>query len=254
MVLVPTTAGTGSEATQNIVITHEGRKATIASPHAIPDTAIVDPALTVTMPPGLTANTGLDALSHAVEAYMSKEASPVTDALALEAVRLITRNLPVAYSQGENLGARYHMSLAALLAGMALSNAGVCGGHALAYGFAVREGLPHGLSCAVALPYIMAYNAPACGHKLARVARAMGERVSGLSPREAASRAVEAVARLNSGLGIPSSLRELKVPRDAIPAIARGALVERLLARNPRTITGEDALRIVEGMWEGRRA
>ena len=253
LIAVPTTSGTGSEATSTIVLIHEGRKTGITSPPVMPEVAVVDPKMTTTMPPRVTANTGLDALSHAVEAYISVDASPFTDALALEAIGMVADSLSVAYSQAGNLEARYNMSLAALFAGLAITNAGTCGGHATAYGYAVRCQLAHGYACAMALPYIMDFNAMACLPKMAKVAAAMGEKVSGLSLWEAASLAVSSVKRLNERLGIPLSLRELGVSREEIPAIADDMLrVGRLLMHNPRAVSKEDAVGIFERMWEGR--
>jgi len=252
LIAVPTTSGTGSEATSTIVIVHEGRKTGITSPPVMPDVAMVDPNLTVTMPPRVTANTGLDALSHAVEAYMSVDASPLSDALALEAIGLIADNLTVAYSQGGNIEARYHMALASLLAGLAITNAGTCGGHATAYGYAVRYRLAHGFACAMALPYIMDFNAMACLQKMANMAVALGENVEGVSLWEAASMAVFAVYRLNERLGIPLSLKALGVPREEIPDIADDMIkVGRLILHNPRSVSKGDALSLFERMWEG---
>ena len=252
LIAVPTTSGTGSEATSTIVIVHEGRKTGITSPPVMPSVAIVDPNLTVTMPPRVTANTGLDALSHAVEAYMSVDANPLSDALALEAIGLIADNLTVAYSQTGNMEARYHMALASLLAGLAITNAGTCGGHATAYGYAVRYKLAHGYACAMALPYIMDFNAMACLQKMANMAVALGENVEGVSLWEAASMAVFAVYRLNERLGIPHSLKDLGVPREEIPDIADDMMkVGRLILHNPRSVSKEDALSLFERMWEG---
>jgi alcohol dehydrogenase class IV len=253
LIAIPTTSGTGSEATSTVVVIHEGRKNGITSPLVMPEVAVVDPTMTKTMPPRVTANTGLDALSHSVEAYMSVDASPFTDALALKAIELIANNLPIAYSQGGNIEARYNMSLAALLAGLAITNAGTCGGHATAYGYAVRYQLAHGYACAMALPYIMDFNAMACLPKMAKVAIAMGENVSGMSLWDAASLAVSSVKRLNESLGVPLSLRELGVSREEIPAIAEDMLrVGRLLVHNPRAISKEDAVEIFERMYEER--
>ncbi len=187
-ILIPTTAGTGSEVTNIAVVSlaAEEIKSGIVGPQLMADVAIVDPEATLTMPPRLTASTGIDALTHAVEALMSVNSNPLTDALAYEAVKLVFRNLRKACYQGENLEARYGMSLAALLAGLAFGSAGVCGGHALAYAFAVKYNVPHGIACGLALPYIMEYNLPVCEEKLARIAVLAGESVEWVSTREAA--------------------------------------------------------------------
>ncbi len=252
IIAIPTTSGTGSEATATLVVTHNKMKTGVTHPYAMPDTAIVDPALTVSLPQKVTANTGLDALSHAIEAYMSLKNNTFADAVALQSMRLISDNLRLAYSQGGNLEARANMSMASMLGGLSIANSSTCGGHAAAYGFAVMKQLPHGFSCALALPFIMEYNVLAIPERLAQVAEALGEDVSEMGAREAAYEAVNAVARLNHDLGIPLSLEELGIKHDEITAIADETMrIGRLLSVNPRSMNREEAIRLFERMWHG---
>lgn len=252
LLAIPTTSGTGSEATATLVVTHNKMKTGITHPYAMPDTAIVDPALTLSLPQKVTANTGLDALSHAVEAYMSLKNNSFADAVALQSMRLIADNLRLAYAQGGNVEARANMSMASMLGGLSIANSSTCGGHAVAYGFAVMKQLPHGFTCAMALPFIMEYNTLAIPERIADVAEALGEDTSGMGAREAAYEAVNAVARLNHDLGIPLSLEELDIKHDEIPLIADETMrIQRLLSVNPRSMNRDEAIGVFERMWHG---
>ena len=252
LIAIPTTSGTGSEATATLVVTHKGMKSGLTNPYLMPDTAIVDPALTQSLPQRVTANTGLDALSHAIEAYMSLRNNGYADAVALQSIRLVSDNLRLAYTQGGNLEARVNMSMASMLGGLAIANSSTCGGHAVAYGFAVMKQLPHGFSCAMALPFIMEYNLLAIPGRIRSIAEALGVDMYGLSEREAASLAVDAVAQLNFDLGLPLNLQELGVKREELSAIADETMkITRLLTVNPRSINREEALKLFERMWEG---
>ncbi|MCS7139374.1 MAG: iron-containing alcohol dehydrogenase [Candidatus Nezhaarchaeota archaeon] len=253
LILIPTTAGSGSEVSRSIVLVKEQEeiKESIVSGNLVADVAIVDPKLTITMNPKLTAITGIDALSHAIESYMSLKANTFTDPLALEAISLISANLRRAYSNGDDLEARRAMSEAALLAGLAFSNASNCAGHAAAYSFAVRYNIPHGAACGVALPYIMRFNMLAIPERLADIAVAMG--VSGeLSIRELAQLAVSEVLDLLTDLNMPTSLEELGVPQKDIVELADKMMkMTRLLEANPRKVSFNDARKILESMWHG---
>jgi alcohol dehydrogenase class IV len=252
LLAIPTTSGTGSEATATLVVTNKEMKTGITHPYIMPDMALIDPALTLSLPQKVTANTGMDALSHAIEAYMSQKNNSFADAVALQSMRLIADNLRLAYSQGGNLEARVNMSMASMLGGLSIANSSTCGGHALAYGFAVMKQLPHGFSCATALPFIMEYNLLAIPERLADVAEALGEDTSGMHPREAAYTAVNAVARLNNDLGIPLSLEELDIKHDEIPLMADETMkIGRLLSVNPRSMNRDEAVGIFERMWHG---
>jgi alcohol dehydrogenase len=252
LIAIPTTSGTGSEATATLVVTHQDMKMGFTHPFGMPDIAVVDPELTISLPQKVTANTGLDALSHAVEAYMSLRSNVYADVYCLQSMELVAENLRLAFSQGNNREARYGMSMASMLGGLSIANSSVCGGHAMAYGFAVMKQLPHGFSCAMALPYIMKYNALAIPERVADVAQVLGEDTGGLNSREAADIAVEAVVKLNEDLGIPRSLGELGVPKEDVPRIADETMrITRSLLNNPRSISKVDAVRIFEDMWAG---
>ena len=253
-ILIPTTAGTGAEATSFALVIVEEKKKAIASPYNLADVVLISPSFTATMPPKVTASTGMDALSHAIEAFLSTGSNPLTDSFALEAIRKIADNLEEAFSHGDNLDARLKMSLAALLAGMAFGNAGVIAGHAAAHTFGAKYKIPHGVSAALALPYMMEYNAQELGvkEKLAKVAREMGEDISRMPEEEAASKAVAHVKGLLEKLELPTRLADLDVPKDDLPGLAEAMSKEKgYLARNPRKIEYEDAVKMFERMWSG---
>lgn len=254
-ILIPTTAGTGSEVTQGAVLTSKEtfEKIGIISKYVWADVAIVDPLMSMDMPPRLTAITGIDALSHAVEAYMSKNRSEISNALALQAIQLIVKNLPVAFSEGNNLQARYNMSLAALLGGIVVDpiNAGACAGHAAAYAFAAKYNVPHGVSVGITLPYIMEYNMPVCLEEFRNIAQAFGEKVEALSPLQAAEKAVINIKKLiGETLGLPTRLRDVNVPQEAAEDLAENMLkITRLLTANPREISKKEAVELFKKMW-----
>jgi len=250
-ILLPTTAGTGSEVTNVAVVTiaEDELKTAIVSPHMFGHVAIVDPSLTYSMPPRLTASTGLDALSHALEAIMSANANPIADTMALQAARLIFPNLPRAYETGET-ESRYWMSLGSLLAGMAFGNAGVCLGHAAAYTFAVSYKVTHGVSCGLVLPYVFGFNAPAILEKLPQIAEAMHLETESLNPKELAFSISEAIFKLMDSVQMPKRLRDLEIPREDLQKLADRLLsFRRLIQRNPRSLSKDDALSLVEEMW-----
>lgn len=253
--LVPTTAGTGAEATPYALIIADGKKKAVASPYNLAEVILLSPTFTATMPPEMTASTGMDALSHAIEAFLSRGANPLTDSFALEAVRLIMANLEAVFVHGTNLPARLQMSLAAMLAGLAFGNAGVIAGHAAAHTVGARYTIPHSLASALALPHIMAFNAPepAAQVRLARLARELGEADRRLAQAEAALKAVERVERLLESLKLPTRLADLNVPEADVPQLAEALLAEKgYLARNPRTVAGEEARELITRMWHGR--
>ena len=252
LILIPTTAGSGSEVSGSIVLVRGGIKDGIVSEKVMADLAIVDPALTVTMPPHLTSITGIDALSHAIEAYMSINANAFTDPLALKAISMISASLRKAYSNGSDLDARKAMSEAALLAGLAFSNASNCAGHAAAYAFAAKYGVPHGMACGISLPYVMKFNLLAIPERLADVAIAMGVEGEGLSTRELAQLAIAEVIDLLTDLDLPTSLQEIGVPEGDVVKLAENMLkMTRLLEANPRRVGPEEARKIFEVMWHG---
>ncbi|MBI5583033.1 MAG: iron-containing alcohol dehydrogenase [Deltaproteobacteria bacterium] len=252
VILIPTTAGTGSEVTPIAILsdTREKLKKGIVSPYLFPETALLDPRLTVGLPPAVTALTGMDALIHAIEAYTSVNAFDLTDHLAYRAVELISANLRTAYARGEDLEARSKMLEGSLLAGIAFANAGVTAVHAFAYPIGGEFHVAHGLANSVMLPAVMRFNLLGNLAKFADMAQALGVEVEGLSDKEAALEGLEAVEDLLGDLQIPRRLRDLDIPREAIPALAEGVMkVTRLLANNPRRLTLEDARRIYEEAW-----
>jgi alcohol dehydrogenase class IV len=247
-ILIPTTAGTGSETSRSLVVTDENNtKRSIASSFGISDVAILDPGLTLSLPPEVTANTGMDALVHAVESYVSATTTPFAEILALEAIRLIAHNLPLAYSKGSNLIARYNMTLAASLAGLAFASSRLGIVHGLAYVIDTEYHLPHGRANAIMLPHVMDFNKTGSLAKFGRIAEAMGEPVGGLSPYEAADKSVQAVKNLLAAVQIPYRLSQYGIPKDHFPKLVEGGMKQaRLFGPNPRDVTQEDVRRIFE--------
>lgn len=249
MICLPTTAGTGSEVTPNAIFTDTAAtlKKGVVSPFLLPDVAIVDPQLTLSCPPGVTAATGMDALTHAIESYTSAKATPITDIYAVEAIRLISRSLRTAVFRGPDLAARTEMALGSMMAGVSLANAGVGAVHALAYPVGGKFGVPHGVSNSQLLPYVMEYNVQGNIQKFAEVARLMGEPAAGLSTHEAARVVVAATRRLGEDIGIPMRMSHFKVTADAIPEMSQQAFNNRrLMDNNPRALTLEEVRAIYE--------
>jgi alcohol dehydrogenase len=240
LVAVPTTAGTGSEVTRSAVITDPARKLKLSlrDPRLAPRLALLDPELTVSVPPHVTAATGMDVLTHAVEAYTGRKATPVTDGLALHAVRLVAAHLEAAVRDGGDRVARTGMLMASLVAGMAFGNSDVAAVHCLAEALGGRYDTPHGVANAVFLPVVFAHTKPAAPARHADIAAALGLPVAGLAPGEAAARAAGALADLARAVGIPR-LAELPgvAPAD-FPAIAAAAAAN---VSNPSTAREIDA-------------
>ncbi len=252
LIAIPTTAGTGSEVT-NVAIFSDKQaqlKKGIVSDYLLPDVALVSPLMTLTCPRSVTAASGVDALVHAIESYLSVNASPITDAIALGAIKLIVKALPKAYANPSNLQAREDMATASLMAGMAFGNAGVGAVHALAYPLGGRFNIAHGVSNALLLPYVMEWNKLACVERMRDIADAMGVRVAHLSDKDAADLAVKAMADLCAAVEIPSGLRSFNVPEDAIPAMAEEASkIDRLMRNNPRKLTAADIEKIYRAAY-----
>jgi alcohol dehydrogenase len=253
-IMVPTTAGTGAEVTFTAVFINEetGSKGGMNGDPLYPDAALLDPALTLTLPPQVTAAPGIDALTHALEAYVSTQSHAVSDMYAWEAMELISANLGQAYANGDNLEARSAMLLGSLLAGKALATAGVGLVHAMAYPLGGMFGIPHGLANAVLLPYVVDYNIVGNPVKFADIAVLLGNEIKGASLREAAGSAVDAVWNLNRDVNIPTSMAALDIPREKIPEMAEIALtVTRPVENNPRKPTLEEVIKIYETAFEG---
>jgi alcohol dehydrogenase class IV len=249
VILIPTTAGTGAEVTPNAILTDTKAKLkkAVVSPFILPRVAIIDPLLTVSMPPSVTSSSGIDALTHAVESYTSNNANILTDLFAKEAMILIGRSLRTAVANGNNLEARYDMSIGSLYAGISLANAGVTAVHALAYPLGGTFNVAHGIANGLLLPYVMEFNVLGNIPKFAQIARFLGEKVDQLPLLDQAYQAPRAVKAIYRDLKIPQSLTELKVPREGIPDMAKAAMnVTRLMGNNPRAITVQDVERIYE--------
>jgi alcohol dehydrogenase len=239
-ILIPTTAGTGSEVTRALVITDEtdNTKKAVYSNFVLADVAILDPLVTLSMPPSVTADTGLDALVHAIESYVSINATPFSEILALEAIRIIARSLPTAYGKGSNVQARYAMLLAASLAGMAFTSGGLGAVHGLANPLGPECNIGHGRANAIMLPHVMKASLIGNLQKFAAIGEAMGEDISPLDRYEAAEKSVQAVEKLLRAVNISCHLSEYGVDKAVLPALVEGGMkIPRLLAVSPKDLT-----------------
>ena len=237
---LPTTAGTGSEVSRNAILLDEKDrlKKGVISPWLVPDAAYVDPELTYSVPAAVTAATGMDALTHCIEAYANRYAHPMIDLYALEGIRLISRNLVRAVENGADAEARSAMALGSLYGGMCLGQVNTGAVHALAYPLGGEFHVAHGLSNALLLPHVLEFNLPAAPGRYAEIAAAMG-------PEREAEQTLRLVRELSKRCGIPPHLRDFGIPEGAIERMARSAMtVTRLLERNVRTVTFEDAINI----------
>lgn len=258
IIAVTTTSGTGSEVSPAAVLTDvkANLKKGISDNKLRPRVAIVDPLLTVSCPPGVTAATGIDVLAHAIESYMATDyaylplnpgeedtilyhgSNPLSDCLALRAVELVGRYLRTAVDQGKNIEARVNMAMANITAGMAFSNSGVTAVHAMAYPLGAVSHSPHGVVNGLLLPHVMEYNIPVRIQRLAEIAEALGEKTEGISQREAALKAISAVRELIQDIGLPARMRDIGVKENDIRPMAEATmLVTRLLRSNPRRVS-----------------
>jgi alcohol dehydrogenase class IV len=247
LIAVPTTAGTGSEVTWVSVLVDSDikRKIVVPSPFIAPNLALVDPALTLTVPPEISASTGMDALTHAIEGYVSLKSEPISDALALEAIKLISENLRTAVKNGKDINARSNMLLASTLAGMVFINSGLGLVHSMAHALGGRYNIPHGLANAIMLPRVMRYNIVANPLKFASIARTMGEKVDGNDIEIDAEKSVISVFNLSSDIGIPHSLEELGIDASMVEQLAEDAMDDRgTFPLNPRHPTKEEVIEI----------
>ncbi|HEX2861340.1 MAG TPA: iron-containing alcohol dehydrogenase [Lacunisphaera sp.] len=244
LVCVPTTAGTGSEVSPNALLFDEASvtKKAVISPALVPDAALIDPALMRSLPPALTATTGIDALTHCLETYANLAAHPMVDLRSLEGVRLIGAHLVRAVTDGSDLAARSAVALGSLYGGLGLGPVNTAGVHALAYPLGGEFHLPHGLSIALLLPHVVRFNLPALPERHAALAAALGCAGAADLP--------DCLARLVADCGIRARLSDHGIPRDALPRLADGGLaVTRLLRNNPRPVTRADALRLYESAY-----
>ena len=257
LIAIPTTAGTGSECTKATVITdtEHNVKMMLSSPCIVPQVAIVDPLLSLSTPPHLTSAVGVDALTHAIEAYISKRAQPITDALALEAIRMISGSLRQAWADGENIEARTEMMLAASIAGMAFSNSSVALVHGMSRPIGAYFHVHHGLSNAVLLLDVMEYSVVGAPERFADIARAMGEPINGLSPMRQADAAIVGVERLIDDLQMPR-LGEIGIDRKEFETVADQMALDALAsgspANNPRQPTKEDIVALYSKCFQPR--
>jgi len=253
-IMVPTSAGTGAEVTFTAVFINEetGSKGGMNGDPLYPDVALLDPELTLSLPPQVTATTGIDALTHALEAYTSIQAHPLSEMYSIRAMELIADNIRSAYADGRNIEARSNMLLGSLLGGKALAIAGVGLVHAMAYPLGGMFGIAHGLANAVLLPYVTEFNLIGNLNKHAMLAEILGQDVAGLSLRDAAEVTVEELHLLNQDLGIPKSLRELNISEEKLPEMAKIALtVARPVENNPRQPSKEDVVAIYQEAMAG---
>lgn len=253
LVLVPTTAGTGSEVTPiSIITTGEHEKKGVVSPVLLPDVAVLDPNLTLGLPAAVTAATGVDAMVHAIEAYASANPNnnPVSRGLALQALDLLAGNICRAVSQGGDLRARSSMLLGSLLAGQAFANSPVAAVHALAYPLGGHFGIPHGLSNALMLPHVLRFNVETHPQPYAELAARLLPETADAAVPERAVAFIAYLAGMLEKIGLQTRLRDVSIPEDACAMLAEDAMKQaRLLVNNPRPVTQADALRIFEAAW-----
>lgn len=237
MVLVPTTSGTGSEVTPNAIVSvpEEELKVGIISRHLLPKLVLIDPVLTISLPKSITAATGMDAFTHALESYISNKANPISDMFALESIRLIAESLVLAYHNGSDLEARGKMLLGSMYGGMALSAAGTAAVHALAYPLGGKFNISHGVANSMLLPHVMAFNQDAIADRLRNVAGAMGLHVGKMGRTESSDMVIKQIFEWTSEMCIPQNLREFGISEGDVDDLAIAASkVTRLLTNNPK--------------------
>lgn len=252
LIAVNTTAGTGSELTRHAVITNEEThlKFVVVSWRNIPLVSFNDPTLMLDVPKGLTAATGMDAFVQAVEPYVSVDHNPITDSQCVEAIKLIETSLREAVANGHDLDARTKMVEAEMLAGMAFNNANLGYVHAMAHQLGGQYDAPHGVCCALLLPYVEEYNIIACPDRFAQLAEIMGENTEGLSTRDAAELAIKAMKQLSEDVGIPHSIKEIGAKPEDFELMAENALKDGNAFSNPRKGTKEDIIKIFQAAYD----
>tara|TARA_R110002049_G_scaffold87954_1_gene222522 strand:- start:3262 stop:4410 length:1149 start_codon:yes stop_codon:yes gene_type:complete len=246
LICVPTTSGTGSEVSPNAILLNEETQAKsgIISPFLVPDACYLDPVLTVTLPPKLTAETGIDALSHCIEAYTNKFAHPTVDIYALKGIQLIAENIEEAYKNGKNIEARSAMLLGSMYGGLCLGPVNTSAVHALSYGLGGKFHIAHGLSNAILMPEVLRFNLSANPKRHAEVARALGITIQG-NDEDIAIAGIKKIEAISNSCNIPKHLTDIGVTENALPELADIAMkVTRLLKNNPREVTKEDAINI----------
>lgn len=251
MIAINTTAGTASEMTRFCIITDEQRhiKMAIVDKHVTPVMSVNDPALMMGMPKSLTAATGMDALTHAIEAYVSTAATPITDACALKAITMIAKNLPVAVDEGDNMVAREAMAYAQFMAGMAFNNASLGYVHAMAHQLGGFYDLPHGVCNAILLPHVEQFNSRVAAARLRDCAEAMGVDVSDMSVQQGAQACIEAIRQLAKRVNIPAGLRDLHVKEQDFATLATNALKDACGLTNPIQASHEEIVAIYQAAF-----
>jgi alcohol dehydrogenase len=252
MIAIPTTAGTGSEVSYGAVVrdAEHNVKMVFGDLYLAPNTAILDPKMTEGLPARLTAATGLDALTHDIEAFTATQAQPFTDAVALHSMKLIRKYLPRCVEKGDDLEARGQMQIAASMGAVAFNNALLGLTHAMAHALGARYGVHHGTANALFLPHVMLFNLEAVPERFAAIAEALGEDIRGLSASEASQAAALAVWRLTKQLGLPQRLRDLSVDQDSLAAMAEVAITDACLLTNPRPVTDPaEILSVYKEAW-----
>lgn len=242
-IMIPTTAGTGAEVTPNaiVLVPEEELKVGIVSSKMMPDCVILDPVMTINLPPAITAATGMDALTHSIECYISKKANPFSDTFGLKAISLISQSIRRAYNDGKDVEARQDMLLGAMFGGICIATSSTTAVHALAYPLGGKYRIPHGLSNAILLPHVMKFNLDAAEDKFKDIAMAMGLDVAGLSTREAAEKMIENLYSLLNDLHIQSVLQDKGISEaDLAGMVEAASKVTRLLDNNPKPMTKDD--------------
>lgn len=250
IIALPTTAGTAAETTINYVIVDEEnqKKMVCVDPNDIPAVAIVDAELMYSLPQGLTASTGMDAMTHALEGYITKAAWEMSDMFEIKAIEMIHKYLPIAVNEPENPEGRNGMAVAQYIAGMAFSNVGLGVDHGMAHPMSALHDVPHGVACAILLPTVMRFNAPAAKDKYAEIAKACGVYRDGMTLDEAVEAACNEIANLSRIVGIPEHLSELGIHEEDIPALAEQAINDVCTPGNPREVTKEDIIAIYKSI------
>lgn len=251
IIAVPTTAGTGSEVSKFSIITDTDRKIKmlIASDLLIPKVAILDPKLTLMMPPSVTAATGMDAFTHAIEAYISKASQRISDVYAIKAIELISSNLAKAVLKGDDLEARENMMVGQMYAGLAFSNSSTALVHSMSRPLGAYYGVPHGLANALLLPEVMKFNRAACADRFKPIAEAMGENIHGKSTREISYMTIDTIKNVFLETGLPTKLREVGVDENNFENMAKDAIKSRTTLLNPRKPTLEQLVEIYKTIY-----
>jgi alcohol dehydrogenase class IV len=253
IIAIPTTAGTGSEVTNSTVITNKEThfKLGVLSSYLFPTLAILDPALTLQLPQGITAATGMDALTHAIESYTSKAATPVSQAFAMQAMKMIGENLTKSYFVGTDIVSREKMLVASMMAGAAFSQSRLGNVHAISHTFGGVFNIPHGIANAALLPFVMKFNLRACPELYKDIAVFLGKDVSGLTTLEAAEKAIDAVIEMNQAMNIPLNINELGVSLEALPKLVEDSMRSGNVFVNPRLTKPADIQAIIERAYHG---